>query len=272
MSKTPFMPTAKDFSGSVPEAYDQYLGPFCFQPFAEELASRLPKQERLDILELACGTGVLTEELHKRRPSDRLVATDLSDGMLAVARKRSTLAAVEFKIADAQELPFDDASFDVVACQFGWMMFPEKPTAAQEALRVLRPGGLLIFDVWDGLPANPPFDIASEVIAPLFDGEKRFSGPFGYNDIEAAKQVLTDAGFVKVEGERVAKVGVADSAESVAKGQLLGTPMYQAILERDGSALEPSIARLTERLAEAFGDRPLRAPLQAIFVWGRGPG
>jgi ubiquinone/menaquinone biosynthesis C-methylase UbiE len=143
--------TDKIFAGSVPEIYDRYLVPLIFDSYAIDLAERMAKTDARDVLETAAGTGVLTRTIASRVPaSARIVATDLNQPMLNQAKARqSHNGRIEWKQADALALPFDDQSFDVVACQFGVMFFPDKVQGYKEARRVLRPGGQFLFNVWD---------------------------------------------------------------------------------------------------------------------------
>jgi ubiquinone/menaquinone biosynthesis C-methylase UbiE len=138
------------FAGSIPQIYEQYLVPLIFAPYAVDIASRVEALRPGRVLEIAAGTGVVTRELARTLPaSTTIVATDLNQPMLDQAIARGTSRPVEFRASDAMHLPFDDASFDAVVCQFGVMFFPDKPAALQEARRVLRPGGAFVFNAWD---------------------------------------------------------------------------------------------------------------------------
>jgi SAM-dependent methyltransferase len=107
-------PTARDalFTGSVPEYYHRYLGPLLFTGYAGDLAGRLRPLPANDasVLELAAGTGILTERLRSRLPADvRLTATDLNAPMLEVAQRRLVgpmAAGITWRVADAGNLPF----------------------------------------------------------------------------------------------------------------------------------------------------------------------
>jgi SAM-dependent methyltransferase len=119
------------FAGSIPAIYEQYLGPLLFEPFAEDIAARLHDIAQGRILETATGTGIVTRALVKALPPNvEIVATDLNQAMLDVAAKRLQAPNVKWQQADAQSLPFEDTSFDVIVCQFGVMFFPDKLTAA----------------------------------------------------------------------------------------------------------------------------------------------
>ena len=159
------------FVGSIPENYDRYLGPVLFDPYAADLVARLEVPENASVLELACGTGIVTLRLRDRLGSRaKLVATDLNEAMMGYASgKFGAEAAVEWKQVDATDLPFDDQSFDAVVCQFGLMFFPDKERALRETYRVLRPGGVFLFSVWDKIETNYLPQIAHTIIAKFFD-------------------------------------------------------------------------------------------------------
>ena len=129
---------------TMPAAYDRWLVPTVFHPFAVDLARRAAAQPVGEALELAAGTGVLTRELVA--VAGAVTATDLNDAMVDLGARR--VPAARWQQADAMRLPFDDAAFDLVACQFGVMFFPDKPAAFAEAARVLAPGGRVLMNTW----------------------------------------------------------------------------------------------------------------------------
>src|ERR1700712_1362858 len=142
------------FSGSIAALYDRLLVPMLFRPYAEDLALRVAAARPAAILETAAGTGIVTGSILRAVPHAALMATDLNHAMLDVAAARIVSPHVSFRQADALALPFPDASFDVVACQFGAMFFPDRVAAYREARRVLRPGGHFLFSVWDRIEEN----------------------------------------------------------------------------------------------------------------------
>jgi ubiquinone/menaquinone biosynthesis C-methylase UbiE len=102
------------------------------------------------LLETAAGTGIVTETLAKWLPSSVLiVATDLNQPMLDQSRTKPSAGRVTLQQADAVALPFPEAGFDVLVCQFGVMFFPDRQLGLREAHRVLKPGGRPLFNVWD---------------------------------------------------------------------------------------------------------------------------
>ena len=97
----------------------------------------------------------------------RYVVSDLNQAMLDTAKSRQPPDdRVTFQQADAMRLPFADASFDSVLCQFGVMFFPDKVAGLREARRVLRPGGRLLFNVWDRIEENGFTEIVVREAAP----------------------------------------------------------------------------------------------------------
>jgi SAM-dependent methyltransferase len=145
----------KVFGGSIAEVYHSHLVPLLFESYAKDLAHRLASRPFSRVLEVAAGTGVVTRKLASALPAGTaIVASDLNQAMLDVAAAAGTARPVEWRQADAMQLPFPDGGFDAVVCQFGAMFFPDKPRAFAEARRVLRPGGKLVFSVWDRIEEN----------------------------------------------------------------------------------------------------------------------
>src|SRR5712692_8864275 len=147
--------TDKVFAGSIPKAYETYLVPLLFEPYAADLVNRLASRSLTRVLEIAAGTGVVTRALASVLPERAsIVATDLNQSMLDQASALGTKRPVEWRQADGMRLPFQDGTFDAVVCQFGVMFFPEKSKAFSEARRVLRSGGVFAFNVWDRIKEN----------------------------------------------------------------------------------------------------------------------
>jgi ubiquinone/menaquinone biosynthesis C-methylase UbiE len=261
------------FSGTIPAAYDRYLGPMLFQPYAEDLAARLQVERNGSVLELACGTGILTRALWTRLPSTvKLIATDLNEPMFRhAAAKFRTDEAVQWLQADACSLPFDDRTFDAIVCQFGIMFVPDKALAAREAHRVLKSGGLFLFNVWDTMEHNELAQLTHRTIASYFDRDPPafYKVPFGYHDQDEIKRVLKEAGFQEIKTEVVAKVGAANQAEDAATGLVQGNPVAVAIAERDSSLLLVITKAVARGITERFGETEIRALMRAIVVQAR---
>lgn len=260
------------FIGSIPAAYDRYLGPVLFDPYADDLVARLPLSAATAVLELACGTGILTARLRRAMPAAApLTATDLNEPMLTHARAKVSLSGITWRAADAQELPFPDRGFDVVACQFGLMFFPDKASALKEARRVLRRGGFLGFNVWASLAENPLGRIARDTIARFFtsDPPTFYDVPFGFHDETVLRGLLKAGRFEVIAFERVTLEARSPAAIEVARGLVTGNPTLVPVTERATAPVDEVIQAVADDLAAVGGTAPFRVPMQALVVVGR---
>ena len=259
------------FSGSIPENYHRYLVPLIFTDYADDIAARLSVSAGDAVLETAAGTGVLTERLMRQLPADAgLVATDFSPAMLAVAQAGLPRADnVSFQQADGTDLPFEDNSFNAVVCQFGVMFFPDIVQGYREALRVLKPGGEFIFNVWDTLESNEiPRLVHQAALALDADNPPDFlKTPWSYNDIDAITAQLGQAGFTDITVKVLPKQSTAPSARDVALALGAGSPLAAQLQER--GLVEVAVERFTEILEQQFGTGAVAAPMQAIVFQAR---
>ncbi len=258
------------FQGSIPQFYDRCLGPFLFEPYASDLAARALSLHPRRILETAAGTGIVTAALARALPEAEIVATDLNPDMLRVAGSKPDTRRVTFAPADAQSLPFPDAAFDLVLCQFGAMFFPDRAAAYREARRVLKPDGAFLFNVWDRLEANPASQAVAEAVAALFPGDPPgFIGrvPFGYHDKAAVEADLRAAGFAAVEAETVAKRSRGD-ARALAPGLCQGSPLRAEIEARAPERLDEATEAALSALVRRCGD-PVDAAMSAHVFTAR---
>jgi ubiquinone/menaquinone biosynthesis C-methylase UbiE len=262
--------TDKLFAGSIPEVYDRFLVPLIFEPYAADLAARVGTAQPRDVLEIAAGTGVLTRALASRlAPSVRIVATDLNQPMLDQAARRQAEGRIEWKQADALALPFGDGGFDVVACQFGVMFFPDKVRGFREARRVLRPGGRFLFNVWDRIEANEFADVVTEALATVFPNDPpRFMArtPHGHHDVGRIREELEEAGFADIAVDAVDATSKAASPRHAAVAYCQGTPLRNEIEVRDASRLEQATNRATDALAQRFGGGAVEGRIRAFVI------
>jgi ubiquinone/menaquinone biosynthesis C-methylase UbiE len=255
------------FVGSIPENYDRHLGPVMFDPYARDLVARLEVPADATVLEIACGTGIVTRRLRDHlAPATRIVATDLNQPMIDYAkRKFRPEENIEWKTADATELPFAEKSFDAVVCQFGLMFFPDKPRAAGEVHRVLKPGGTFLFNVWDAIEKNDMQQLAHQIVARYFNYNPPdfYDIPFSYYDAETIRSLLASAGFTEVELSVVPFPAESVSAPGMAHGLVHGNPIINEINERN-PALAPQIeSELATSISTRYGAAP-RARMQAV--------
>lgn len=258
------------FAGSIPAIYDRYLGPLIFEPYAIDLAQRLAGLTTGSVLEIAAGTGMVTRALARSLPETvSIVATDLNQPMVDFAAAQEGSARVTWRQADAQSLPFEDQSFDAVVCQFGVMFFPDKRAAYREALRVLKPGGRYLFNVWDRIEDNEVPQIVTEALATVFPQDPpRFLArtPHGYHNPTTIRDDVQAAGFKQIEIDTVERRSRAPSPRDPAIGFCQGTPLRNEIEARDKSRIEEATDAAARAVAARFGTGKVDGKIQALVV------
>jgi len=260
----------KLFVGSIPAVYDRHLGPFMFEPYAQEMAERIARFGPQSLLETAAGTGIVTRAMARTLPADvSITATDLNQAMVDFAAAQTTARNVSWRQSDALALPFADGAFDAVVCQFGVMFFPDKRAGYREALRVLKPGGRFFFSVWDRIEENDIARLVTEAVAALFPADPpQFLArtPHGYHDRAVIREQLEQAGFSRIEIETVQKPGRAPSPRDPAIGFCQGSPLRSEIAARDASRLDEATAAAADAVAARFGTGPIESKIQAHVI------
>ena len=259
------------FAGSIPQIYERYLVPLIFEPYAADLARRVAARRSDRILEIAAGTGVVTRQLARALPAGAaIVATDLNQPMLDHAAAIGTVRAVQWQQADAMQLPFPDAAFDAVVCQFGVMFFPDKARAFAEARRVLRAGGAFIFNAWDRIEQNEFADIVTQALATCFPNDPpRFMAriPHGYHDLDAIARDLKLGGFERsAVCATLAERSRAASPDVPAVAYCQGTPLRNEIEARDASRLGEVTQVAAAAIAARYGSGAVDGKIQAHVV------
>ena len=263
--------TDKVFSDSISKLYETYLVPLIFEPYAADLVNRLASRPVTRVLEIAAGTGVVTRALASTLPQRvTIVATDLNQPMLDRASARGTVRPVEWRQADAVQLPFEDGAFDAVICQFGVMFFADKVKAFSEARRMLRPGGVFAFNVWDRIEENEFADTVTTALESAFpDRPPRFLARtvHGYNDAQRIRQDLRDAGFsASLRLNTLAARSRAGSFRNPAIGYCQGTPLRNEIEAHGASRLAEATQFAAEAIARRFGRGDVDGRIQAHVV------
>ena len=259
-----------NFTGSVPEYYDRNLGPVIFEGYASEMAKKAAAHVPRRVLELAAGTGIVTQQLRRALPpQSRLTASDLNPPMLEIARgKLGSRDDVQFQPADATQLPFGDRAFDLVVCQFGVMFFPDRPKSYREVRRVLGPGGRYLLSVWDSLTYNPFGRVAFDAVSKFFpdDPPQFYAVPFGHNRIDEIRAELSDAGFTDVHAHILRREEPNVDPIAFATGLVLGNPLGEQIRARGTVSTDTVIDALAGALRETLGLPNRTLSTQAIFI------
>jgi len=199
-----------------------------------------------------------------------IVATDLNQDMLDEAAGIVTARRVQWQQADAMALPFPDDEFDAVVCQFGVMFFPDKPRAFSEARRVLKSGGVFMFNVWDRISENEFADTVTAALAAVFPKDPpRFLSrtPHGYYDRSTIERDLATGGFTR--SAQIATVAARSRAESPrvpAVAYCQGTPLRSEIEARGTSRLREATDNASAAVAQRFGTHTVDGKMQAHVV------
>ncbi len=265
-----------EFTGSVPEFYERFLVPLIFEPYAADLTIRIADLGSRSVLEVACGTGVVTRAMSAGLDADTVItATDLNQPMVDHAASLSTASEVRWRQADVMNLPFEDGSFDVVVCQFGVMFFPDRPAAFAEIRRVLRPGGVFLFNTWDRIETNEFAHVVTEAAATVFpDDPPQFlpRTPHGYFDDGEIRADIVAAGYVgsvSIDGLQVRSR--AESCEIPAIAYCQGTPLRSEIESRDPTQLDHVTSTASRAIADRFGETDVDGLISGFVITAQNP-
>lgn len=188
---------------SGPEAYERYLVPELFAPWADQLVERSGLRPGDRVLDVGCGTGIVARRAAPQVGYDGdVVGLDLSEGMLEVAKSTSTeiRPPIEWRQGDATELPFDEEAFDVVFCQQVLQFIPDPGAALREMCRVLAPGGRLVMGVLRSLEVNRAYVVLADALEAHVGDEAAgiMRSPFSAWDASDLRTLIQEAGFQEV--------------------------------------------------------------------------
>lgn len=259
------------FAGTVPDLYDRHLVPLIFEPYAADLVDRLNGVGPGSVLEVAAGSGVVTRAMAAGLDrSATIVATDLNQPMLDHAEAVGTDRPVRWQQADVTDLPFDDDTFDAVVCQFAVMFFPDRAQAYAEVCRVLRPGGVFLFNVWDRLEHNEFADVVTAAVGTLFpEDPPRFlpRTPHGYHDRTVVEADVVAGGFGgDIPFEALEARSRAATCHIPAVAYCQGTPLRNEIEARNPAWLGEATAVAAEAIADRFGRTDVDGKIRGYVI------
>jgi len=255
-------------SGSAPEAYEHYLVPTLFTPWAEDLVDRMALRPGEHVVDVACGTGIVARlAAHRINPGGAVTGLDLNPGMLSVARSLPPPADVtmEWREGSAMTLPFANATFNVVLCQQGLQFFPDRLAALREMYRVLVPGGRLGLSVWRPLRQNPYMAALGDALERRVNAEVAtgMRTVCSMGDAEALRSLLLQAGFRDARISIQILVMRFASVETFVPGQFAATPFAGTIAALDANARSALLEDVRMALRSYTDDAGVAVPNEA---------
>lgn len=252
--------------GLTPEAasgYEEFFVPAIFKQWPPVMIAAAEVGKGDDVLDVGCGTGVLTRELmHHVGESGSSTGLDLSESMLGVARNSCPNAT--FKQGSVTELPFEDGSFDVVVSSFMLMFVPDPEKAISEMLRMLRPDGRLVVSVWQGLDNNVVYRALVDATREVVDATSADSMAWPFTMGEAGRL----AGILKAAGLESAKTSEHDGTASFPSVEAFVATEIQAWLLADSvdESQIDAMVKLLRTKYPAFGNSngEITFPLNAL--------
>jgi SAM-dependent methyltransferase len=251
--------------------YDRVVGAVTSR-VVDELLDLAGVERGSRVLDLACGPGHISAAAGSRGASP--IGVDLAEGMLEIARRRHP--AIQFKVADAEDLPFEDASFDAAIGGFVFNHLPDPERGAAEMARVLRPGGAASVAVWDVPERSRLVGLVADAIDELgFErraGQPEGPDPYRFADEGALRELLAGAGLEEIGVGTRELVHRANDAVRLWEGVLGGSVRSTASVEAQPPEVQARIRAVFVRMVEAYreGSR-LAIPVVVKLAWGRKP-
>lgn len=265
-----------DQVGSAPEAYQDFLVPGMFAPFAETLLEDTGVAPGARVLDVACGTGVVTRlAAHRAGAAGAVTGVDMMEPMLAVARAQPAedgAAPITYVQGDAAELPVEDGAFDVVTCHHGLQFFPDRVAALREARRALAPGGTLAVGCWSAPESAPTFQALIEALGRHMGDElgAAMSAPFALGDPDALRTAIEEAGFREIDVHQDTLEVSFTAHEDFAPRALAAGPLaapFAAAPPETRAAIAADVAVALSR--HATPDGGVRAPMTSTVAIAR---
>ncbi len=224
------------YSGGPAVNYERYFVPAIAAPLGRDLVELAELRPGEQVVDVACGTGVVTRLAADLVGDGGVVGVDLHPGMLQVARAAAGDRACEWREARADALPLGDATFDVGLCQMGLQFFSNRPGALRELHRVVRPGGRIAVNLPGPTPA--PMAVLEQAL-------RRHVGPpaggfvatvFSLHDPDELRALLEEAGFTDVQARSERKPLGGARAEDFLWQYVFSTPIAEAVSALDDAA------------------------------------
>ncbi len=262
----------KDIDTSRGEAYQNLFAPAMFIPWGEDLVGRAGLRPGDNVLDVACGTGVVSRLAAEAvAPSGSVDGLDLDPGFLEVGRSAPPTGGVriEFHEGSATDLPFDADSFDLALCQQGLQFFPDRTASLSEMRRVLRPEGKVVLSVWRESQRSPGFHALLEALERHGGAMDAKPASFSLTDSDELSGLAEAAGFREVTIEEAALPVRFDSPERFAEILAASGPgIGRAMARLDDDAHAAMIEDVKAALAQYITEEGLEFPTETHYLTG----
>jgi ubiquinone/menaquinone biosynthesis C-methylase UbiE len=259
--------------GNPAEGYESYMVPTLFAPCARILVQAASPKPSERVLDVGCGTGIVAREVASRlRATATVTAVDLNANMLAVARTAAAREGltVEWCEGDAKQLPFHDAAFDLVLCQFALMFVAEKSAALSEMRRVVTRSGRVLISVWQGLDRHPFYQALHNVIQQRV-GMSALQQIFALGSADDLRGLALAAGFRQVDIEPFSLTARFPNPEAFIAGEIeVDTAAIPSMQHLDSKAREAIVTAITRDmqspLKELISDNHVVIPFHGLIM------
>lgn len=258
---------------SGPRAYERYLVPEIFAPWADHLVEHANLQPGDSVLDVGCGTGIVARRAALQVGSDgTVVGVDVNEGMLAVARSTSAdLPGIEWRQGDATDLPFVEGAFDVVFCQQVLQFVPAPGAALREMYRVLTPDGRLAMGVLRSLAFNHTYAVLADTLAAHVgdDAAQMMRSPFPEWDDSDLRALIQDAGFQDVTITNHISSVRYPSTEEFLRREAASSPLAGPLGSVSSDVRTALLADLGEALEPYTDDHGVVFPIETYVAVAR---
>jgi SAM-dependent methyltransferase len=264
-------------AGNAAETYERALVPAVFAAWAPLVVALADPRPGERVLDVACGTGVVTRLVAQRvGRTGKVVGLDLNPGMLAVAASRAaneppTSAPITWQEGSATRIPLPDAVFDIAYCQLGLQFFPDRPAAMREMHRILVPGGRLGLMVWRGIEHSPGFDILAATLARHVGTEAAaiMRAPFALADAEELRGLIAAASFRDITIQPAPGTVRFPSVARFVQDYVAGSPLAGPVAKVADEARAALVSEVGDALRSYLAAGALAFPIEAHLVKAR---
>jgi ubiquinone/menaquinone biosynthesis C-methylase UbiE len=258
----------EELSGTRAEIYERHMVPAIFALWARDLADSALVRPGERVLDVACGTGVVTRILAERVDMDgRVVGLDINPEMLAAAQIAVSRPNIEWVVGNAMSMSLLNEVFDALVCQQGLQFIPDKPAALREMRRVLVPGGRLALSAWRSVDQSPAFRILQDCLAHRLGPEKAALRPFALPDGQAIGAMVASAGFRNVKVRAEVKISRFQSPQHMVRSIAGGAPtMFGALIEQGPDEIEAVALEIAEATRTYFDDEGWATPMASNII------